>query len=207
MTKTTMAVLSLLLVAPAAFGENVSIGWSGDIVDYASTPGSGAPLVLDNEDLQGYVTFNTSLLPGPDSGVSPPLLSFSGSDLFHSTIQWDGGTFRSGFSHTGVDSENILFNTVTDELTLSDDNTWTDSGGNTHDAQFTLDLTGYGKNASGSGSFLNVSSDAGYAADFQVEHVHVKTVGAPEIDPGSALSALTLLAGCLTVIRGRRRPA
>lgn len=29
-------------------------------------------------------------------------------------------------------------------------------------------------------------------------------VGAPEIDPASALSALTLLAGGLTVLRGRR---
>jgi len=31
------------------------------------------------------------------------------------------------------------------------------------------------------------------------------TVGAPEIDPGSAGSALALLSGALLVIRGRRK--
>jgi len=33
-----------------------------------------------------------------------------------------------------------------------------------------------------------------------------ETVRAPEIDPASAMSGLTLLAGGLVVLRGRRRP-
>ncbi|HEY4340136.1 MAG TPA: hypothetical protein VGM97_09345 [Steroidobacteraceae bacterium] len=35
----------------------------------------------------------------------------------------------------------------------------------------------------------------------------VKTTSAPEIDPGAAGSGLTLLAGCLALLRGRRRAA
>jgi len=37
-----------------------------------------------------------------------------------------------------------------------------------------------------------------------VSSVAMATVGAPEIDPASALSGLTLLAGALAVLRGRR---
>jgi hypothetical protein len=36
-------------------------------------------------------------------------------------------------------------------------------------------------------------------------HHHPDTVSAPEIDPASALSGLTLLVGGLAVVRGRRK--
>jgi hypothetical protein len=46
----------------------------------------------------------------------------------------------------------------------------------------------------------------GYSKDQDKDKDKDKTVtAAPEIDPASAISALTLLAGGLAVIRGRRR--
>lgn len=45
----------------------------------------------------------------------------------------------------------------------------------------------------------------GGALDSHGNIIPAKTVAAPEIDPGTGLSAVLLLCGALLVIRGRRR--
>ncbi len=43
-----------------------------------------------------------------------------------------------------------------------------------------------------------------FDSDSCARHHEPKTVAAPEIDPGSAMAGLTLMAGGLAVLRGRR---
>lgn len=204
MTKARIAVLSLLLATPAAFAEQVTINWSGDIFDYAATPDSHAPQTLNNDDIWGKISFDTSLFPTADLGNPPGVTSYSGTNLFQSSFHWEGGLFK-----TGSQSDFVLYDAGSNELELTAQDTYTDRHGVDHLKIFTFDLMGYGTSAvSGGGNFFNVTGDdSGYAGQYSLDKVRVKTTAAPEIDPGSGLTALSFLAGCLAVIRGRRRPA
>ncbi len=202
MTKATIAALSLLLATPAAFAEQVSINWSGDIYDYAATPDSHAPQTLDNNDIWGKISFDTSLFPAADLGNPPGVTSYSGSDLFQSSFHWDGG-----LSKAGSGSDLVLYDSGANELELTAQDTYTDRHGTSHTSIFTFDLLGYGTSSvGGGGTFINVTdAGSGYAGQYSLDKVRIKATAAPEIDPGSGLTALSFLAGCLAVIRGRRR--
>jgi hypothetical protein len=204
MTKARIAVLSLLLATPAAFAEQVTINWSGDIFDYAATPDSHAPQSLSNDDIWGKITFDTSLFPPADLGNPPGVSSYSGTDLFQSSFHWQGGLFK-----TGLQSDLVLYDAGANEFQLTAQDTYTDRHGASHTSIFTFDLLGYGTSSvGGGGNFINFTdSGTGYAGQYSLDKVRVKTTAAPEIDPGSGLTALSFLAGCLAVIRGRRRAA
>jgi hypothetical protein len=204
MNKVKIAVLSLLLVTPAAFADEVTINWTGNIFDYAATPDSNAPQSLGSDFIKGKISFDTSLFTTPDAGNPSGIVSFSGNNLFSSTFHWDGGIFKIG---TGPDQ--VLFDSSNNELELFAQDSYTDRSGDEHLKLFTFDLTGYGTKSVGGGvSFLNIDAGGGgFAGQAALDKVHIKSMAAPEIDPGSGLTALSFLAGCLAVIRGRRRPS
>lgn len=188
MTKATIAVLSLLLATPAAFAEQVTINWSGDISDYAATPDSHGPQSLTNDDIWGKISFDTSLFPTADLGNPPGVTSYTGSDLFQSSFRWQGGLFKAGSG-----SDFVLYDSSANELELTAQDTYTDRHGANHTSIFTFDLLGYGTGSvTGGGTFINVTdAGSGYAGQYALDKVRVKTTAAPEIDPGSGLTALS----------------
>jgi hypothetical protein len=64
--------------------------------------------------------------------------------------------------------------------------------------------------ATGSTTTLEFLGDSAYSSEYTgLDNVSVQQVqshSAPEIDPASTTSALTLLLGCLAILRGRRMP-
>jgi hypothetical protein len=74
----------------------------------------------------------------------------------------------------------------------------------------------FGAGATGNGAFFfgtyvttgpGLPHDSGMQLDYSITSFRqARPAAAPEIDPASALGGLTLLLGCLAVLRGRRQP-
>jgi hypothetical protein len=229
MKKAKLSYLALLLAPAATFAATVSIDWTGKIDPYAATAGSGYPQSLSDISVSGVFSFNTDLLPTPDAGNPPGVVSFGGSGYLQSNVHWAGGLFQS--EPTGSSGSNSLYiDTVQNRCTITDSGTYVDALGSPHLPLVSLNLTGLDQLAtsfgagspgstagsvSGSGIFGDSTLDTmeGFVAAFTEDSIAVTVspgsnpVAAPEIEPACGISALTLLAGVLAVIRGRRRSA
>jgi hypothetical protein len=209
-----MLLLTLLLAPTAAFSETVAIDWSGQIDSYAAA-GSVYPPSLSDTSISGVFTFNTNLLPPPDAGNPPGVVSFTGSGFLQSSVQWSGGPFAA--EPPGSAGSNSLYIDSTQDLfTIQDSSTYTDAFGISHQALLYLNVSGLLASiagspggTSGSGLFGDVtvpsddSGPQGFEATFITDSVSVKTVGVPEPDTLS-LGVGMLLALGVALVRRRR---
>ena len=208
MKKITLPCLALLLGPAAAFASTVEIDWSGQISDSS----------LSDTSVSGVIDINTDLLPTPDAGNPPGVTSFSGAGYLQSSVLWTGGTFLP--EPAGSSGSNSLYiDTNIVQCNISDSSTYTDSFGTGHTALLSLNLSGLDQLATslglgtfggvpftGGGFFADFTDEGGFGEQFTVDSAVVKSqvMPAPEIDPSSAFTGLTLLAGALAVYRGRR---
>lgn len=221
MTRTKMLLLTLLLAPAASFAATVQVDWSGQLDAYAVTPGSSYPQTLTDTNVSGVFTFNTSLLPPPDAGNPPGVVSFSGSGFLQSSVQWSGATLSP--EAPGSMNSNLLFvDTNAGQSMIQDSSTYVDALGIPHESTIELGFSGLsvasllspGHGGSlgvtgGSGEFFDLTSPtdgslpSGVEALFIPDSVSVKVVGVPEPDSAS-LSVGMLLAVMVVLIRQRR---
>jgi hypothetical protein len=219
--KTTKLPLLALLLAPAlTFADTVSINWSGQIGEYDAV-GSAFPQTLSGTSVSGVITVNTGLLPAADQGNPPGIVSFSGSGYLQSSVQWAGGLFQPEPAGSSGSNSLALDTSANSVCTINDGSTYTDALGTFYSPSLTFTFNGldqlgtslglgsFGSAFSAGGQFSDVVQDTSgdveaVLASFTVDKVSVSRVSVPA--PSSTLSALTLLAGVLTMaIRVRRR--
>jgi hypothetical protein len=160
------------------------------------TTSTGTVITVDVDvanvtDLYGYqfdLTFNPNILQAVSSSEGS-LLSSGGSTFFINGSNDNVGGMVSGTADSLLSAVGGV-------------------GGSGQLAVFTFDVIGNGTSALAIqnelllDSNLNILSDATTGGSVTVAST---TVQAPEIDPSSAISALTLLIGGLTVLRGRSK--
>src|SRR5579872_146737 len=93
MTKTSLALASLLLLPAVSLADPVTIDWTGELVSYTSTDGSIAPATTG---ISGSIFYDASVLPAPDAGNPPGVFSVTGADFLQATVNWGGGVFQTG---------------------------------------------------------------------------------------------------------------
>jgi hypothetical protein len=223
MKRTKLPLLALLLAPALTFADTVSINWTGQIqIDDYNASGSAFPQSLSDTSVSGVITVNTDLLPPADQPTPPGIVSFGGSGYLQSSVQWAGGLFLP--EPAGISGSNTLaLDTTSNSVcTINDFSTYTDALGTSYSPLLTftfngldqlgtsLELGSFGSAFSAGGQFSNVITDtsgdveADFSASFTVDNVSVSRVSVPA--PSSTPTALTLLAGVLTMaIRGRRR--
>jgi hypothetical protein len=222
MTRTKIVLLTLLLAPAAASAATVEVDFSGQLDAYAVTPGSSYPQTLTDTSVSGVFTFNTSLLPTPDAGNPPGVVSFSGSNFLQSSVQWSGATL-SPEAPGSAGSNTLYIDTNAGLCTIQDDSTYMDALGIPHQAEIALNFSGLSVArllapgsggslgvTSGSGDFFDLTSPtdgslpSGVEALFIPDSVSVKVVGVPGPDSAS-LGVGMLLAAMVAMIRVRRR--
>jgi hypothetical protein len=119
-----------------------------------------------------------------------------------------------------VSADSLFIDTIHGQLSLTGSGAYLDAMGDSHSTLFIFGITGLpdaltasfglgsggGLTSSGGGNLLDINArtQGGYVAAYQIERLSVSTMAAPEMDATGTASALTLLAGCLAVARGRR---
>jgi hypothetical protein len=186
-------VLALLLVPAVTFASTVAVDWTGQIEGYEAA-GSVYPPTLSDTSVSGVFTINTDLLPMPDSGNPPGVVSFTGSGFLTSSVHWSGGPFAAE-PYGSVGSNSLSIDAITDQCTIQDSSTYVDGSGTVHQAILSLDVTGllaeslgggfpgHSSGVSGSGYFADVTeeeSPTGFAAAFVTDSVKLQPVSVPE---------------------------
>jgi hypothetical protein len=214
---TLLPVAILLLAAPViSSAQMLAVDWTGQIDSYTSTLSPVGPQFppapLSDTKVSGEFDINLTQLPTP--AVSPGLVDFykfdvTGIGYMTSSVQWQGGTFTP-VKPGGFKTDDITL--TPGQCKISDSVDYITQPGIFQTVSgVSLDLnfpSGLGSSdVSGSGNFFYQSFFSSFSADFTVNDVSVKVMptAAPEIDPGTATTAVTFLAAALAVIRGRRR--
>ena len=219
MTKIKMSFLALLLAPAVTFATTVTVDWSGQIDAYGAV-GSVYPQTLSDTSISGVFTFDTNLLPPPDAGNPPGVVSFTGSGFLQSSVQWSGGPFAA--EPPGSSGSNSLYIDTTqnpDLVSIQDGSTYIDAVGTLHEALLNLNITGLlaanspGSTSaiSGNGFFEDVtvpsdnSDPQGFQAVYEADSisVHVQPVSVPE--PDTASLSVGMLLAVMVAWRGRRR--
>ncbi len=217
MKTTKLPLLFALLLAPAlTLANTVAIDWSGQVAAYDSA-GSGFPQSpLSDTNVSAVINLNLDLLPTPDAGNPTGVVSFTGTDFLHSSVQWAGGTFQPDASGAGSDS--LYLDLPGGQCTITDSGTYLDDQGLGHLAVVSISLMGlldftprqgpsFGGDVSGVGVFGDSNADGsqGFFSEVQLDRVKVTTVAVPEPDAAS-LGVGMLLALVVVWIRVRRQP-
>jgi hypothetical protein len=189
-------LLAALLAASTGFVASANAQAVLSIDPTTQTTSTGTVITVDVDvanvtDLYGYqfdLTFNPNVLQAVSSSEGS-FLSSGGSTFFINGSNDNVGGTVSATANTLISAESGV-------------------GGSGQLAVFTFDAIGNGTSALAIqnelllDSNINILSDTTTGASVTVASAMVQ---APEIDPGSAVSALTLFIGCLTVLRGRSK--